>query len=284
MIAKAIAMAKADEHHEWRVDDRCIGCGASVSVAPELIVWNGDRVRFARQPSSAAEEDAAWRAALVCPTGSIKRYGGGSPPKRYFPEEIAHGVFRCGFNARASYGAHSYFVERSEGNVLIDSPRYVRRLEKFFEEHGGIAAVLLTHRDDVGDADKYAARFASATWIHEADRSAAPFASDIIAGDSPRTIVPGVKSIPIPGHTAGSVAYLVADRFLFTGDSLNWDFETSALSAFKDYCWYSWEHQKRSLERLLQFQFEYVLAGHGGSISMPADEMRNALQSMLLRL
>ena len=59
---------------------------------------------------------------------------------------------------------------------------------------------------------------------------------------------------------------------------------TSALSALKDYCWYSWEHQKRSLERLLQFQFEYVLAGHGGSISLPVDEMRDALQSMLLRL
>ena len=141
-------MAKADERHEWRVDDSCIGCGASVSVAPGLIVWNGDRVRFARQPSSAAEEDDAWRAALVCPTGSIKRYGGGSPPETYFPEEIAHGVFRCGFNARASYGAHSYFVQRSEGNLLIDSPRYIRRLENSFEEHGGIAAVLLTHRDD----------------------------------------------------------------------------------------------------------------------------------------
>jgi hypothetical protein len=56
------------------------------------------------------------------------------------------------------------------------------------------------------------------------------------------------------------------------------------LSAFKDYCWYSWEHQKRSLECLLQFHFEYVLAGHGGSISLPVDEMRDALQSMLLRL
>jgi hypothetical protein len=53
---------------------------------------------------------------------------------------------------------------------------------------------------------------------------------------------------------------------------------------FKDYCWYSWEHQKCSLERLLQFHFEYVLAGHGGSISLPVDEMRDALQSMLLRL
>jgi ferredoxin len=169
-------MTEPHERHEWRVDGRCIGCGASVSVAPELILWNGDRVRFARQPSDAAEEDAAWRAALVCPTGSIKRDGGGSPPKVYFPEEIAHGVFRCGFNARASYGAHSYFLQRSVGNLLIDSPRYIRRLESFFEEHGGIAAVLLTHRDDVCDAGRYATKFGSRIWIHEADRSAAPFA------------------------------------------------------------------------------------------------------------
>jgi ferredoxin len=87
-----MAMAMADKRREWGVDDRCIGCGASVTVAPELIVWDGDRVRFARQPSNAAEEDAAWRAALVCPTGSIKRSGGGSPPKSYFPEEIVHRV------------------------------------------------------------------------------------------------------------------------------------------------------------------------------------------------
>src|SRR5260370_25068139 len=75
---KAIAMAKADERHEWRVDDSCIGCGASVSVAPELIVWSGEQVRFARQPSSAAEESDAWAAALVSPTAYIKFDCGGS--------------------------------------------------------------------------------------------------------------------------------------------------------------------------------------------------------------
>ncbi len=77
------------------------------------------------------------------------------------------------------------------------------------------------------------------TWIHEANRSAAQSASDIITEDSLRTILSGVKAIPIPGHIAGSVAYLVVNRFLFTADSLNWGFETSALSAFKEYCWYS---------------------------------------------
>jgi hypothetical protein len=86
----------------------------------------------------------------------------------------------AGFNTRASYGAHSYFLRRSEDNLLIDSPRCIRRLEYFFEEHGEIADVLLTHRDDVCDADKFAARFASGAWIHEADLSAAPFESDLV--------------------------------------------------------------------------------------------------------
>jgi hypothetical protein len=40
----------------------------------------------------------------------------------------------------------------------------------------------------------------------------------------------------------------------------------------------------KALARALQFHFEYVLAGHGGSIALPAEEMRNALRSMLLRL
>ena len=56
---KAIAMAKADERHDWLVDDRCIGLRRiGRCQAPELIVWNGDRVRFSRQPSSPAEEGA----------------------------------------------------------------------------------------------------------------------------------------------------------------------------------------------------------------------------------
>jgi hypothetical protein len=58
--------------------------------------------------------------------------------------------------------------------------RAIRRLEYFFEEHGGIADVLLIHHNDVCDADKYAARFASGAWIHDPDLRAGPFASDIV--------------------------------------------------------------------------------------------------------
>ena len=61
---------------------------------------------------------------------------------------------------------------------------------------------------------------------------------------------------------------------LFTGDSLSWSFVDNDLNAFRDFCWYSWEEQTRSLARLLDYDFEWVLAGHGGSHGLPAPEMQ----------
>jgi len=61
---------------------------------------------------------------------------------------MTEGAWRCGFNARSSFGAHSYFVARAFGNLLVDSPRYTTPLVKWFEATGGISGILLSHRDD----------------------------------------------------------------------------------------------------------------------------------------
>ena len=109
--------------------------------------------------------------------------------------------------------------------------------------------MLLTHRDDVADADRYARRFGARVWIHAADRSAAPWASDIFDGDetSETSVAPGVVAMPVPGHTRGSVIYLVDETWAFTGDSLAWSLDHDDLTAFRGACWYSWAHQTRSL-------------------------------------
>lgn len=57
---------------DWYVDTACIDCGASRHVAPGLIVEREEKSVFARQPATPAEEMAAWRAALVCPTASVR--------------------------------------------------------------------------------------------------------------------------------------------------------------------------------------------------------------------
>jgi glyoxylase-like metal-dependent hydrolase (beta-lactamase superfamily II) len=66
----------------------------------------------------------------------------------------------------------------------------------------------------------------------------------------------------------------VQDRYLFTGDHLDWDRDTQQLSAFKDYCWYSWPQQAESMRRLADYSFEWVLPGHGQRVHLPAAEMR----------
>jgi hypothetical protein len=41
---------------------------------------------------------------------------------------------------------------------MIDSPRYTRAITETVDSLGGIKHVLLSHRDDVADADKWAER------------------------------------------------------------------------------------------------------------------------------
>jgi glyoxylase-like metal-dependent hydrolase (beta-lactamase superfamily II) len=270
---------------DWYVDTACIDCGASRHVAPGLIVARGGKSVFARQPASAEERLAAWRAVLVCPTASVRSETKQARPQAtILPQEMTAGVWRCGFNARSSFGAHSYFVRRASGNLLVDAPRLASELVGWFEAAGGIAHILLSHRDDVADADKYAARFDARVWIHRDDRSAAPYATDLLEGDAAHAIAPGLVAIPAPGHTRGSVVYLLDDRVLFTGDSLAWSMSEKDLVAFRDACWYSWSALTASLARLFDYRFEWVLPGHGWPVHLHAEDMHARLRALVTRM
>jgi len=270
---------------DWYVDTACIDCGASRHVAPGLVIEQNDKSAFARQPSTPDEQLAAWRAALVCPTASVRSETKQPRPRGpIFPQPITQNVWRCGFNARPSFGAHSYFVKRAAGNLLVDSPRFATELVKWFADAGGIDHVLLSHRDDVADADKYAERFGARVWIHREDRTAAPYATDLIEGESSRTIEPGVVAIPVPGHTRGSVVYLLDENVLFAGDSLAWSTKDHDLVAFRDACWYSWTALTASLRKLADYRFEWLLPGHGWPIHLAADEMATRLRALVERM
>jgi glyoxylase-like metal-dependent hydrolase (beta-lactamase superfamily II) len=267
---------------DWYIDTACINCEASRHVAPGLIVERGDKSVFARQPANAEEELMAWRALLVCPTASVRSESRKQRPDGVFPQELAPGIYRCGFNSKDSFGAHSYFVARADGNLLIDSPRWAGELRSFFSNAGGIAHILLSHQDDVADADKYAQEFGARVWIHKADARAAPYATDRITQEV--EIRTGLRVIPVPGHTRGSVVYLLEDTYLFTGDSLAWSEERKRLVAFRDACWYSWEALTESLAKLQAYRFEWVLPGHGWSVHLPAAEMRAQLAALVERM
>src|SRR5262249_32090769 len=126
-----------------------------------------------------------------------------------FPRQIADDVYLCGFTSPKSYGAMSYFIRRPDGNWLVDSPRATPYLENRFNEMGGLKNILLTHQDDIADADHYAHRFGARRIIHEDDRRAVPGAEMLVKGRDPLTVAPGLTIIPVPGHTRGHCVLLL---------------------------------------------------------------------------
>jgi glyoxylase-like metal-dependent hydrolase (beta-lactamase superfamily II) len=90
--------------------------------------------------------------------------------------------------------------------------------------------------------------------------------------------------IPTPGHTAGSQCLLYRDKFLFTGDHLWWDPESRRLGASRRYNWHSWDEQRRSMEKLLNHRFEWVLPGHGARHHAPEAEMKRLFRDLVARM
>jgi glyoxylase-like metal-dependent hydrolase (beta-lactamase superfamily II)/ferredoxin len=267
------------------VDTTCIDCDACRQLAPAVFAdTDVGQSTVRRQPDSPEDVRAAERALVACPTASIGVEGRHIDAEGLFPQEVADGIFYCGFNSRDSFGANSFFAVRADGNLLVDSPRFAAPLVRALERRGGVRHVLLTHRDDVADAEGYARHFGAEVWIHEADASAAPFARQRIRGLGPVEILPRTLAIPLPGHTRGSVAYLLESRFLFSGDSLYWSRGRDDLDAFRDACWYSWEAQADSLERLAGHVFEWVLAGHGDRHHAAAPDMERRLRALVRRM
>ena len=269
---------------DWYVDTDCINCKAAQTVAPGLIVERDGQSVFAHQPETEEERVLAWRARLLCPTASVHAEHAAMPHAVLFPEPMTERVWRLGYNARHSWGAHSFLMVREGGNAMVDAPRWTDQVVDAIAARGGLALVLLTHRDDVADAERYAKHFGARVFIHEDDRSAAPYATDLIRGRAPTPLAEDLLAIPVPGHTKGSVVFRFEERCLFAGDSLSWDFARRDLRASKHVCWYSWPEQTRSLRELAAYSFEWVFAGHGGSIHLPRAEMRERLLALTARM
>jgi glyoxylase-like metal-dependent hydrolase (beta-lactamase superfamily II) len=269
---------------DWYVDTECMDCSAARTVAPGLIVSRGGQSVFAKQPKTPEELTMAWRARLLCPTASVRTESRTAAPSGVFPEKMTESVYRLGFNGKNSYGAHSFLIQRAGGNAMVDAPRWTKQVVTALEELGGLSHILLTHKDDVADADRYATHFAARVSIHGADRSAAPYADHMLEGRDPIRLYDDLLAIPVPGHTRGSVVYLWDSRCLFTGDSLSWSSAENDLNAFRDFCWYSWEEQRRSLARLLDYDFEWVFAGHGGSHGASSEQMKTRLRALVERM
>jgi glyoxylase-like metal-dependent hydrolase (beta-lactamase superfamily II)/ferredoxin len=266
---------------DFFVDSTCIDCDACRIFAPAVFHDAGEQSAVYHQPETEEELLAAQRALISCPTASI-----GTLEKHdmreavaSLPELVEEEVYRCGYTSESSFGAVAYLVRREDGNLLIDSPRFTEPLAKNIARLGGAHRMLLTHRDDVADHEKFHQRFGCDRVLHQADIGSGTSSVELQpAGNEPVTLAPGLVMIPTPGHTRGHAVFLYRDRYLFTGDHLAWSETRGHLYAFRSACWYSWTEQIRSMERLLDYRFEWVLPGHGRPVHLPAEAMHASLE------
>lgn len=250
---------------DFFVDSTCIDCDTCSQLAPGIFRDHGDQCSVHHQPATDAETQLAMMALVACPTGSI---GATSRHDAHlgidaFPLLLEDNVYFCGFTSESSFGAWSYLITRPEGNILIDSPRFATQLVKRIEAMGGVSRMLLTHKDDVAAHAMFREKFDCERLMHADDGARRLGVEHVITGDEPVRLGDDLLVIPTPGHTRGHVVFLYRNKFLFTGDHLAWSPARQTLTAFRSVSWYSWPEQTRSMEKLLSYEFEWVLPGHG---------------------
>lgn len=270
---------------DFYVDTTCIDCDTCRWMTPQVFHRVDEMSAVHHQPANETERLAALQALLSCPTSSI---GTVEKPKdiklgqQSFPILVTDNIYHCGYHSEKSYGAASYLIQQPEGNILVDSPRFTPPLIKRIEEIGGIKYMYLTHRDDVADHQKFAEHFQCQRILHVDEISTGTRNVEIqLSGTEVFTLQPDVLIIPVPGHTKGHTVLLYKNKFLFTGDHLAWSETRQQLIAFHDVCWYSWAEQIKSMRRLADYSFEWVLPGHGRRFHADVDTMRQQMQKCI---
>lgn len=267
------------------VDSTCIDCDTCRWMAPEVFTEIGEQSAVYRQPASEAEEIRSLAALLSCPTSSI---GTVDKPKnikevqQLLPVLVTENIYHCGYHSEKSFGAASYLIVRPEGNILVDSPRFAPPLVKNIEAMGGIRYLYLTHRDDVADHQQYRDRFGCDRILHADEINAGTRNVEIqLSGSEPHQIAEDLLILPVPGHTKGHTVLLYDNKFLFTGDHLAWSENLQHLIGFRTACWYSWKEQIKSMRKLANYSFEWVLPGHGRRYHADRETMSAMMQKCI---
>jgi glyoxylase-like metal-dependent hydrolase (beta-lactamase superfamily II)/ferredoxin len=271
---------------DFYVDSSCIDCDTCRWMAPEIFNWQDDQSAVYQQPQNDLQRIKAMQALLACPTASIGTVEKPTDIKsiqQQFPLLVAENVYHCGYHSESSYGAASYLIQRPEGNILVDSPRFAPPLVKQIENMGGIRYMYLTHRDDVADHEKYHQHFQCDRILHIDDISTGTKSVEIqLQGVENYQLDTDLLIIPVAGHTKGHTVLLYRDQFLFSGDHLAWSDRLQQLYAFRNACWYSWTELGKSMAKLANYNFEWVLPGHGrrfhGDRATMQQQMRKCLE------
>lgn len=267
------------------VDTSCIDCGTCFHIAPNIFHEQNNLSFINKQPEGLSEWTQTKEAILSCPTNSI---GVQHPPHEFkdapltLPRHITDTIYFCGYTSVDSYGATAYLIKTSEGNILIDSPRFNTHLVREIEKMGGVKWMFLSHIDDVADHQKFHDHFNCIRIIHEEDlQEVTKNCEMILKGKENVELLPDIQIIMTPGHTRGHMVLHYKNQYLFTGDHLFYDFEASNVYASKNVNWYSWTEQVQSIRKLIDLNVDWIFPGHGGWFHVGSSAFRKDLEQII---
>jgi glyoxylase-like metal-dependent hydrolase (beta-lactamase superfamily II) len=192
------------------------------------------------------------------------------------PKKVLSGIFAFPPNPD-SFGGISYLVKGEHQNFLVDVPEYIGENISFIEHTGPPEFVFLTHRDDVADAEMFREKFGARLIIHESERYAVNN-PDVTFRETHK--LDDAIIIHTPGHSPGSSSlYYPNARVIFTGDHITAD---RGKPVAEDFSWtYNYGLQIKSARKLLDYDFDFILAGHGGRwlIRNAKEELKKFLEN-----
>ena len=159
-------MTDAPASDEFRINERCIDCGTCWTFDPDHFAAGAGTAVVAHQPRGASSQRQALLASQACPVAAIEtsRALQRTTPADGFPSWIcshaAGEVFYCGWASQRSFGARSWLIQRADGNVMVDVPWWSAPLARRIQAMGGLSQIVLTHRDDVAEHQRWAQAFA----------------------------------------------------------------------------------------------------------------------------
>jgi hypothetical protein len=138
-------------------------------MSPNTFGRKGIKAAVISQPTTEQGKLQAFAAMIACPVGAIRTKQSDSlvlQAASAFPAEIDHihipDVYHLGYHSSESFGATPYLIYRSKedgGNIMIDCPRYNSNLGKQLDDFGGIDTLIITHKDDIPEHDKWKKRY-----------------------------------------------------------------------------------------------------------------------------
>lgn len=200
--------------------------------------------------------------------------------------------------------SRAYLIE-DDKLALVDAGPFwtARRIERYIRSigrhPGDLAYVLMTHShpDHAGSVRSIVRKTGAHVFAHPHDTAHNPrhgaylsymgmidrlpfLRADVheTVDDGHRLpILGGMRVLHTPGHTPGSVCYLLEDRgVLFSGDTVFSD--GNGVSRSVPYPKYNGDDYRRSIQRLASVEFDSLCGGHGSPlVGSASDRLRDLL-------